>query len=294
VDYSFAWGFETRGLQLVAFGPRESCERPPRRALGAGAWGAALHDTYAATPRCDACGAPGTPTRPLRKCSACAPAFAALYCDAACAARGWRERGHKRACGAIKRLLFERDTPFVQRACGGGDADVEALLSSLGGGSHHHDINSSSSSPSSLLATVHALLRRYADDICRNESLHFAVQDGMLSPEAVVDKLRRGSFMPPPAEESFMCAAAGEGGLMRHEAWLLFAALGEHGAARAGDVALDALYQWAAALWTERYAIRVDRSGQTPEQQERERQLLEQLRALTAHNVRSPVTLRGR
>jgi hypothetical protein len=285
VDYSLAWGAEMRGFSLVAFGPlRESCARPVR-ALGAGAWGAALHDTYAATPRCDACGAADTPARPLRKCSACAPAFAALYCDATCAARGWREGGHKRACGAIKRLLFDRDAPFVQRSGGERDADVDALLSSRRGGSHQGD-------DSSLLATVHALLRRFADVICRNEVLHFAVQDGMLSPEALVEKLRRGAFMPPPP--GVFTPPARRGGLTRHEAWLLFAALGEHGAARAGDVALDALYQYAAALWAERYAVRVNyNSARTPEEEEEHQAMLAQLHALTARDVRSPVALRG-
>jgi hypothetical protein len=288
VDYSLAWGAEMRGLSQLAPGSslRESCARPVR-ALGAGAWGAALHDAFAATPRCDACGAADTPARPLRKCGACAPAFAALYCDATCAARGWHEGGHKRACGAIKRLLFDRDAPFVQRAGGERDADVEALLSSRrGGGSHQHNDDSS------LLATVHALLRRFADVICRNEVLHFAVQDGMLSPEALLDKLRRGAFMPPPP--GVFTPPARRGGLTRHEAWLLFAALGEHGAARAGDVALDALYQYAEALWAERYAVRVNySSARTPEEEEEHQAMLAQLHALTARDVRSPVALRG-
>lgn len=134
------------------------------------------------------------------------------------------------------------------------------------------------------LETCLATLRRYAEVRCRYETLHYFVQDGLLSPEAVVDKLRRGTFMPPPSEacpaaspedafadkhelQAYFALPREARGLTRHEAWLLFAALGECADARAADVALDALYAYAAALWEARYMTRVVGEA-TPEEQQ--------------------------
>jgi hypothetical protein len=265
VDYSIAWGFEVHGLSLVTGGKeREGCDTP-LRGRGAGRWGSVPHDTYAVAPRCDACGAPGSPAAPLRRCGACVSTFAAYYCNDACAKRGWREGGHKRACAAVRALLA-RQPLYVQRAAASGDDSVAALLAAR------------PSLPARLLAVLH----RFADVRCRNETLYFKVQDGELSPEAVVAKLAGGTFMPVPSASC--CPAADPGdelsedeaeayfarpnaaqGLSRHEAWLLFAALGESGGgARAADVALDALYCYAAAMWEARWALRTEEA--TPEQ----------------------------
>lgn len=278
VDYSLSWGFEIRGVTSLSAGQeRQGCERP-QRGLGAGRWGSVLHDTYAVAPRCDACGAAGSPAAPLRRCGACVPSFAAYYCGDSCAKRGWREGGHKRACAAVRALLG-RQPLFVQRAAAGGDAAVAALLAAR----------------PSLQPRLLAVLRRFADVRCHNETLYFKVQDGELSPEAVVAKLANGTFMPAPCvplcpaadpgdelseneEEEYYARPKDAQGLSRNEAWLLFAALGESGGgARAADVALDALYCYAAALWEARWAMRTPEA--TPEQRAK----------LAASTVRVPV-----
>ena len=196
----------------------------------------------------------------------CSPSFAALYCDEACAARGWREGRHKRACAAVRALL-SRTPLYVQRAGSAGDDAVTALLSAK----------------PALLATTHAVLRRFAEERCKYETLYYAVQDGLVTPEAVVEKLRRGTFMTAPCDECFAASPKDnfadddafeayyarpleQQGFTRHEAWLLFAGLGESGAARAADMALDALYVYAAALWEARWAMRTPEP--TPEQRE--------------------------
>ena len=165
------------------------------------------------------------------------------------------------------RALLSRTPLYVQRAGSAGDDAVTALLSAK----------------PALLATTHAVLRRFAEERCKYETLYYAVQDGLVTPEAVVEKLRRGTFMTAPCDECFAASPKDnfadddafeayyarpleQQGFTRHEAWLLFAGLGESGAARAADMALDALYVYAAALWEARWAMRTPEP--TPEQRE--------------------------